>query len=112
MVYEALRALVAGLLAVFYRRIEVVGVERVPRHGPLIVAANHHNALVDPLVVIAALPRALRPVAKAPLFRHPLIAPFLALVGAIPVTLLAIVTELLFAWVERAVTPRGMRESA
>ena len=85
MVYEALRALVAGLLAVFYRRIEVVGVERVPRHGALIVAANHHNALVDPMVVIAALPRALRPVAKAPLFRHPLIAPFLALVGAIPV---------------------------
>jgi 1-acyl-sn-glycerol-3-phosphate acyltransferase len=85
MVYEALRALIAALLAVFYRRVEVVGVERVPRHGPLIVAANHQNALVDPMVVMAALPRTLRPVAKAPLFRHPLIAPFLKLVGAIPV---------------------------
>ena len=36
----------------------------------------------------------------------------LMLVGAIPVTVLAILTELAFGWLERAVTPRGMREPA
>src|SRR5205809_441957 len=85
MAYEALRALVRALVGLFYRRIEVVGLERVPGSGPLIVAANHQNALVDPMLVMAAVPRRLRPVAKAPLFRHPLIAPFLTLLGAIPV---------------------------
>lgn len=35
----------------------------------------------------------------------------LLLVGAIPVTALAIATEVLFARLERALTPRGMRES-
>jgi glycerol-3-phosphate O-acyltransferase/dihydroxyacetone phosphate acyltransferase len=85
MVYGALRALIRTVLAVFYRRVEIVGLERVPVHGPIIVAANHQNALVDPMLVIAALPRRLTPVAKAPLFRNPLIAPFLHAVGAIPV---------------------------
>ncbi|MBI1847956.1 MAG: 1-acyl-sn-glycerol-3-phosphate acyltransferase [Candidatus Rokubacteria bacterium] len=72
-------------MAVFYRRVDVVGVERVPREGPLVVAANHQNALVDPMLVMAALPRRLVPIAKTPLFRHPLIGPFLRLAGAVPV---------------------------
>ena len=85
MVYGALRLLFRILLGVFYRRVEVVGLEHVPARGPLIVIANHQNALVDPMLVMTALPRRLRPVAKAPLFRHPVVAPFLHAVGAVPV---------------------------
>jgi 1-acyl-sn-glycerol-3-phosphate acyltransferase len=73
------------VLGVFYRRIDVVGLERVPVHGPVIVAANHQNGLVDPMLLMAALPRRLVPLSKAPLFRHPLLAPFLRWAGAIPV---------------------------
>lgn len=80
-----IRRLARLLLGLFYRRVEVVGAERVPATGPLIVAANHQNALVDPMLVLATFPRPLRPLAKAPLFRHPVIAPFLRLAGAIPV---------------------------
>jgi len=80
-----IRALARGLLALFYRRVEVVGAERLKRQGPLIVAANHQNALVDPLLLLAAVPRRLVPVAKAPLFRYPVIGQFLRLAGAIPV---------------------------
>jgi 1-acyl-sn-glycerol-3-phosphate acyltransferase len=72
-------------VGLFYHRVEAVGLERVPRSGPLVVVANHQNALVDPLLVLATMPRSLRPVAKAPLFRHPLLAPFLRLAGALPV---------------------------
>ena len=80
-----LRALARTLVSLFYHRVEVVGLVRVPRSGPLVVVANHQNALVDPLLLLATLPRTLRPVAKAPLFRHPLLAPFLRLAGALPV---------------------------
>jgi 1-acyl-sn-glycerol-3-phosphate acyltransferase len=83
--YRLLRRLAGLLLGLFYRQVEVVGAERVPAAGPLVVAANHQNALVDPMLLLAALPRRLRPLAKAPLFRHPLLAPFLWLAGAIPV---------------------------
>jgi 1-acyl-sn-glycerol-3-phosphate acyltransferase len=79
------RALARTLLSVFYRRVEVTGVERVPPHGPLIVAANHQNALIDPMLLLAAIPRPLVPLAKAPLFRHPVVGPLLRLAGAIPV---------------------------
>src|SRR2546430_10049465 len=42
-------------------------------------------SLHDALPILAALPRRLRPVAKAPLFRHPIIGPLTRLSGAIPV---------------------------
>jgi glycerol-3-phosphate O-acyltransferase / dihydroxyacetone phosphate acyltransferase len=80
-----IRALARALVRLFYHRVEVAGVERVPPSGPLLIVANHRNALVDPLLLFATLPRTLRPVAKAPLFRHPLLAPFLRLAGALPV---------------------------
>ncbi len=81
-----LARLVAGLfLRVFYRRIEVVGTERVPREGALIVAANHNNSAVDAMLLIAHLPRRLHTIANAPLFRHPVVGPLLRLVGALPV---------------------------
>lgn len=83
--YALVRVLVRGLLAVFYQRIDVVGAERIPSAGPLIVAANHHNSLVDAMLLLAVVPRRLRTLANAPLFKHPLIAPFLHLAGALPV---------------------------
>lgn len=83
--YGAVRRLARFLLGLFYRRIDVVGAEHVPASGPLILAANHHNSLVDAMLLLAVVPRRLRTLANAPLFRHPLIGPFLRLVGALPV---------------------------
>jgi glycerol-3-phosphate O-acyltransferase/dihydroxyacetone phosphate acyltransferase len=83
--YGLVRSLVRLLLQFFYRRIEVVGLDHVPAGGPLIVAANHHNSVVDAMLLIAVIPRRLRTLANAPLFAHPLIGPFLRLLGALPV---------------------------
>jgi 1-acyl-sn-glycerol-3-phosphate acyltransferase len=83
--YVVVRALARFLLALFYRRIDVVGVENVPAEGGLVVAANHHNSVVDAMLLIARLPRQVRTLANAPLFGHLLIGPFLRLVGALPV---------------------------
>ena len=83
--YALVRLLVRGLLAIFYERIDVVGAERIPSAGPLIVAANHHNSMVDAMLLLAVVPRRLRTLANAPLFKHPLVGPFLRLAGALPV---------------------------
>src|SRR5437899_10918743 len=83
--YRGVRGLIRLLLWLFYRRIEVVGRERIPESGSVIVAANHHNSLVDAMLIIATVPRAITVLANAPLFRHPLIGPPLRLIGAVPV---------------------------
>jgi glycerol-3-phosphate O-acyltransferase / dihydroxyacetone phosphate acyltransferase len=83
--YRFVRGFIRLLLRLFYRRVDVVGAEHIPVSGPLIVAANHHNSLVDPMLILATFPRTMTALAKAPLFRHPLIGPFLRAVGALPV---------------------------
>lgn len=85
MVYGVIRAIARLLLSLFYRRIEIIGAEHIPARGPVIVTANHHNSLVDPMLVMTAVPRPLVVLAAAPLFRNPVIGPLLRLVGALPV---------------------------
>jgi glycerol-3-phosphate O-acyltransferase / dihydroxyacetone phosphate acyltransferase len=79
------RALARFLTWLFYRRVEAAGLERVPPAGALIVAANHQQGRMDGVLLAAALPRHLRPIAKAPLFRYPVIGQLAQLSGAIPV---------------------------
>ena len=83
--YRLVRGIARFLLWLFYRRIEVVGGDRIPPIGPVIVAPNHHNALVDAMLILATFPRPVRALAKSTLFRHPLVAPFLWLAGSVPV---------------------------
>jgi glycerol-3-phosphate O-acyltransferase / dihydroxyacetone phosphate acyltransferase len=83
--YRLVRGIIRILLWLFYRRIEIAGRDRIPTSGPVIVAANHHNSLVDAMLIVASFPRPIRVLAKAPLFRHPLIGPFLWLMGGVPV---------------------------
>lgn len=83
--YRAVRGVIRLLLWLFYRRIDMVGAERIPPSGPLLVAANHHNSVVDAMLVLGKFSRRVTVLANAPLFRHPLIGPFLRTIGAVPV---------------------------
>lgn len=64
MFYRLFRTLSRTALGLFFRRIDVEGVENVPKTGPLLLVANHSNALVDPLVLIDALNRPVTMTAK------------------------------------------------
>jgi len=76
----------ARLLAhVFFRSVEVEGSERIPRGVPLVVVANHHNSLVDPLLLFAMLGVRPRFLAKSTLWQLPGIRQLLDLAGAVPV---------------------------
>lgn len=73
------------MVRTFYRRFEAVGMETLPTEGPLILCANHVNALVDALVIQAACPRPIHPIARSGLFRNPLLRPILAFIQAVPI---------------------------
>ncbi|MEE8525919.1 MAG: 1-acyl-sn-glycerol-3-phosphate acyltransferase [Thermoanaerobaculia bacterium] len=70
---------------IFYRRFEVAGADRLPAKGPVLVCANHVNALVDGVVLQAACERPLHPLARSGLFRTPIFRPILKILQAVPV---------------------------
>ncbi|MEX0893382.1 MAG: 1-acyl-sn-glycerol-3-phosphate acyltransferase [Gemmatimonadota bacterium] len=53
--------------------------------GPVLVVANHLNALVDPMVLFRVAGRPTRPLAKAPLFEQVLVGGMLRGLGGLPV---------------------------
>ncbi|ADU26996.1 lysophospholipid acyltransferase family protein [Ethanoligenens harbinense] len=69
-------------LFLFHARVE--GAENVPKNGPLVLCANHRSN-VDPVILGSACPRPLHYMAKAELFRVPLLGPLIAALGAFPV---------------------------
>ncbi len=84
MLYAFLRWIAGIALHWFYSDIRVVGHERVPATGPVIVAANHPNALVDALVAGWILPRRLSITAKATLVENPILAVLFRILGIVP----------------------------
>jgi 1-acyl-sn-glycerol-3-phosphate acyltransferase len=65
-------------------RLRAIGVGNVPRAGGLMLAANHVSVL-DPPVIGAAAPRPLHFMAKAELFRVPLLGGLVRRLNAYPV---------------------------
>ncbi len=79
-------AVVANVaLRLLFRSIEIEGLERLPRHRPLLIVANHFNGFVDPVLLVRGLHRMPRFLAKSTLWNVWVARPFLALAGIIPV---------------------------
>lgn len=84
MVYSLLRWINGIALYWFYADIRVVGKERIPAQGPLLIAVNHQNALVDSLIASWVVPRRMAMTAKATLTDNPLIAFVFRMLQVVP----------------------------
>jgi glycerol-3-phosphate O-acyltransferase/dihydroxyacetone phosphate acyltransferase len=72
-------------MRVYFRRVEVLGIEKVPREAPVIFVLNHPNALVDPAFLLSLAPRRVSFLAKAPLFRVPVLSFLVRAMDSLPV---------------------------
>ena len=72
-------------MRVYFRRVEVVGIEKVPRQSPVIFVLNHPNALVDPAFLLSLAPRRVSFLAKSPLFRMPVLGYLVRAMDSLPV---------------------------
>jgi 1-acyl-sn-glycerol-3-phosphate acyltransferase len=82
--YTFVRGLVRLGLNAYFRDIEVHGTEHLEGSGPRIIAGNHNNGMIDPILIIAASERPITFIAKAPLFKVPILGWFLRHLHCIP----------------------------
>lgn len=73
------------VVKVFYRHYEVAGLEYLQPDAPVLLCANHANALADAVVLQAVSPRLIHPMARSGLFKNPILWPVLKLIQAVPV---------------------------
>ncbi len=85
MIRKLIVAVVRFALRIYFRHIEVVGLEHVPRDSPVIFVLNHPNALVDPVFLLCLAPRRVSFLAKAPLFRMPVLRALVRAMDSLPV---------------------------
>lgn len=85
--YKLVRNIIAPLLRMFFR-IEVIGLENVPKSGGVIFAANH-QAVIDSFVIPAVINRRFTYLAKSEFFTAPgikgRIQKWFFSIGAVPV---------------------------
>jgi 1-acyl-sn-glycerol-3-phosphate acyltransferase len=84
MIYGLLHWIAGIALHWFYSDIRIVGAEKIPVSGPLLIAVNHQNALVDSLIVGWLVPRRVAMTAKATLADNPLIAILFRILHVVP----------------------------
>jgi 1-acyl-sn-glycerol-3-phosphate acyltransferase len=84
MLYKTLRWISGILLHWFYSEIRVEGAEGIPSGGPMLIAVNHPNAMVDSLIAGWIVPRRMRMTAKATLMGNPFVAIVFRMIGVVP----------------------------
>ncbi len=83
--YAILRYYVDAVLKLSYRKIKYNGTENIPTDGAIIYAPNHANALMDALVVLAMNQSPKVFVARADIFRVPILAKIFAFLKIMPI---------------------------
>jgi glycerol-3-phosphate O-acyltransferase / dihydroxyacetone phosphate acyltransferase len=83
--YRCLRAAVRAALGVFYGTIEATGLDSLDANVPTVLACNHPNSIVDPLLLGLFEKRQIAFCARDGLFKIPVFGSVLRSAGAIPI---------------------------
>lgn len=83
--YGALKTLSEICIPRSYKRFQVEGKENIPTDGSCIWAPNHTNALMDPLMLLAATRQQKVYVARADIFKKPFVIKALTFLKILPI---------------------------
>ena len=83
--YDALRVYVRFAFWLTHKRVVVIGRELIPKNQPIIFAANHQNALMDPLALVCTNPLQTLWLARADIFKSKLAKPILKFMKMLPI---------------------------
>ena len=83
--YRWLALFLRGLIRIFFRRVEVLGLGNLPASGSGLLIAWHPNGLVDPGLILAYSPRRVVIGARHGLFQIPLLGALMRRLGCVPI---------------------------
>jgi|GEM_PF-297727 len=85
MIYRLFWCLANIAIRVFYGKIEVSGIESIPKDGPLLIASNHPNGFLEPIIMACLFPRPLHFMVRGDVFNKPWLRPILLHTNQIPI---------------------------
>jgi 1-acyl-sn-glycerol-3-phosphate acyltransferase len=74
-----------GLVRIFFRRVDVTGLEHIPESGGGLIISWHPNGLVDPGLILTHFPRQIIFGARHGLFKWPLLGWLMRRIGTVPI---------------------------
>jgi len=83
--HKILYVYVSVIHRLYYRRITVIGAEKIPSGTPVIFAPNHQNALMDAFAVMFPIHKQVVFMARADIFKKPFIAKILNSLQILPI---------------------------
>jgi len=83
--YYATKIFFNSIFSIFFSSIEVLGLQNIPAHGPVIFTGNHMNQFVDGAVMLVTNPHQVGFLIAEKSHNHPVIGSFSKAVGSIPV---------------------------
>ncbi len=83
--YSLVYPWVSNGLELFFDGFHVKGLENFPSSGPIMLVANHQNAMIDPLICCRIVPHQLHWLTRSDVFKNPTVAKFLYGLNMLPI---------------------------
>ena len=85
MVYIVLRQIVKMVLSIYFRKVFIIGKDKIPEDKPLLIACNHPTGFIEPCVMACFLPISLHFMTRGDFFEKPLFNWFLRATHQLPI---------------------------
>jgi 1-acyl-sn-glycerol-3-phosphate acyltransferase len=85
MFYQFLKILVGFTLRIFFKKIFITGVENVKNDRAQLIASNHPNGFLEPLIMACFFPKDLHFLVRGDVFDNPFLRPILRSTHQIPI---------------------------
>ncbi|MEM8861756.1 MAG: lysophospholipid acyltransferase family protein [Chloroflexota bacterium] len=85
LIHRFIRFVVFSLVKLYYPRLEVHGLEKIPADKPIMFVPNHPNGLLDPILIMMTMGRSVSFLAKSTLMGNSVGQLFLGAFAALPI---------------------------
>lgn len=83
--YKFLSPWVTAGAQLFFKRLQIVGLENLPKDKPVLIVANHQNAMMDPVICCVLMHKQLHWLTRADVFKKPAVSKLLHQFNMLPV---------------------------